>query len=407
MASELVQVSGHIIDSLILPKILDEIMDHRGTFEIVELAVGKRKADPSTARLKVSAASPHTLRQILQRISRLGAIPVMPADVHLMPAPKDGVFPATFYATTNLPTAIRYLGTWRPVHAIEMDCGIVVDATRRRAVCTPMARVTRGELVVCGHDGVKVAPLERARRHDDFQFMTSAVSSEKPKAQLIRQIARTMRAMRRQGRKVLVVGGPAIIHTGGGPYLERLIHAGLVHVLFAGNGLATHDIESALFGTSLGVSLDRGTATKDGHDHHLRAINAIRACGGIRQAVRRGLLTRGVLHACVARNVPFVLSGSIRDDGPLPDVITDALEAQDAMRRQLADVGMALMIGSTLHSIATGNMLPATVQTVCVDINPAVVTKLSDRGTFQGVGIVSDAASFLRELCAALKLPAR
>ncbi len=407
MASEVVQVSGHIIDSLILPKILDEIMDRRGTFEIVELSVGKRKADPSTARLKISASSPRSLRQILQRIARLGAVPVMPTDVRLVPAPKDGVFPASFYATTNLPTFARYLGTWRPVQRIEMDCGIVVDARTRRALCMPMARVARGDLVVCSPEGVKVAPLERARKREAFQFMTSAVSSEKPKAQLIHDIARTMRVLRRQGRSVLVVGGPAIIHTGGGPFLEQLIKHGLVQVLFAGNGLATHDIESSLFGTSLGVSLERGLPTKDGHDHHLRAINAIRACGGIRQAVRRGLLTRGVMHACVTQDVPFVLSGSIRDDGPLPDVMTDVLQAQDAMRRELDGVGLALMIASTLHAIATGNLLPATVKTVCVDINPAVVTKLSDRGTFQGVGIVSDAASFLRELCVALKLPAR
>ena len=201
--------------------------------------------------------------------------------------------------------------------------------------------------------------------------------------------------------------GPATIHTGGGPYVERLIQAGFVQALFAGNGFATHDIESSLFGTSLGIYLDRGTAAKDGHDHHMRAINAIRASGGIRQAVRRRLLTRGVMHACVMRRVPYVLAGSIRDDGPLPDVITDTLQAQDAMRAQIPGIGMALMISSTLHAIATGNMLPASVKTICVDINPAVVTKLSDRGTFQGIGIVADAASFLKDLCSALKLTSR
>ena len=404
MASELVQLSGHIIDSLILPKVLDEIMDLHGTFEIVELSVGKRKTDPSTARLRVSAPSQRLLQTIMKRIARVGAIPVAPTDVHLIRARKDGVFPQGFYSTTNLPTFVRYRGQWRPVRQIEMDCGIAVDPRRGRARCVPMVHVTRGDFIVCGTAGIRVAPLERSRSAEVFQFMGSAVSSEKPKAQLIHGVAQAMRAMKRARRKILVVSGPALIHTGGGPFLARLIRAGFVQVLFAGNGLATHDIESALFGTSLGVNLDRGTLAKDGHDHHMRAINTIRDCGGIRQAVRRGVLTRGVMHACVTHRVPFVLAGSIRDDGPLPDVLTDTLVAQDVMRRHLDGVGLALMISSTLHAIATGNLLPATVKTICVDINPAVVTKLADRGTFQGIGIVSDAASFLRELCAALHL---
>jgi lysine-ketoglutarate reductase/saccharopine dehydrogenase-like protein (TIGR00300 family) len=285
-----------------------------------------------------------------------------------------------------------------------MDCGIVVSPTSGVARCTPMASVRKGAWVVCGMEGVKVTPLERARAAEVFQFMASAVSSEKPKAQLIERLAREMRAIRRAGQKILVVAGPAVVHTGSGPYLERLIRAGFVHVLFAGNGLATHDIESALYGTSLGVRLDRGIAAKDGHDHHMRAINTIRQLGGIREAVHRRVLKRGIMHACVTRRVPFVLTGSIRDDGPLPDVVTDTLKAQDMMRKHIPGVGLALMIASTLHAIATGNMLPATVKTVCIDINPAVVTKLSDRGTFQGVGIVSDSESFLRELVRALRL---
>ncbi|MBI3323222.1 MAG: TIGR00300 family protein [Candidatus Omnitrophica bacterium] len=407
MASEIVHVSGHIIDSLILPKILDEIMDLNGAFEILDLAVGKRKTDPSTARLKVSAPSLERLRTILKRLARLGAVPVTLKDARLIPARKPGVFPPAFYSTTNLPTAVRSRGRWLSVERIEMDCGIVVELNRRRARCVPMIRIRKGDLVVCGSDGVRVMPLERSRRQDIFQFMTSAVSSEKPKAQLIAGVAEAMRTMRRERRKILVVAGPALIHTGGGPFLERLIKAGYVQVLFGGNGLATHDIESALFGTSLGVDLARGVSTQDGHDHHMRAINTIRDCGGIRQAVRRRILRRGIMHACVVHRVPFVLGGSVRDDGPLPDVLTDVLEAQEQMRRQLAGVGLALMISSTLHAIATGNLLPATVKTICVDINPAVVTKLSDRGTFQGIGIVSDAASFLRELCDALKLSRR
>ena len=404
MASDIVQVSGHIIDSLILPKILDEIMDLGGAFEIESLAIGKRKTDSSAARLKISASSQRQLEMILRRLARLGAAPIISKDAQLCRATKDGVFPTQFYSTTNLPTSIRVGGHWLPVQHIEMDCGITVDPARRRAWCVPVSRIKRGDLLVCGSHGIRITPLERSRHKDVFQFMTSAVSSERPKTRLIADIANTMRAIRQARRKILFVGGPAVIHTGGGPWLERLIEHGFVQVLFAGNGLATHDIESAMFGTALGVDLTRGTAAKDGHDHHMRAINAVRSAGSIRQAVRRRLLTRGVIHACVTHRVAFVLAGSIRDDGPLPDVITDALVAQDEMRRHLHGVGMALMVASTLHAIATGNLLPATVKTICVDINPAVVTKLTDRGTFQGIGIVADAASFLRELCMALRL---
>jgi lysine-ketoglutarate reductase/saccharopine dehydrogenase-like protein (TIGR00300 family) len=379
-------------------------MDLNGTFEILEVSIGKRKTDTSSARLRVQADSSPRLQQILKRISRLGATPLQLQDVRLVRAPKEGVFPAAFYSTTNLPTDIRFRGRWRPVRRIEMDCGIVVLPASSQARCTPIAGVKKGDWVVCGSEGVRVTPLERTRQPEVFQFMGSAVSSEKPKLQLIQRLAKEMRAMRRAGKKILIVAGPAVVHTGSGPYLERLIRGGYVQALFAGNGLATHDIESALYGTSLGVQLERGEPVKDGHDHHMRAINAIRHAGGIRQAVRRGILKRGVMHACVTRGVPFVLSGSIRDDGPLPDVITDMVEAQEAMRRLVQGTGMALMIASTLHAIATGNMLPATVKTVCVDINPAVVTKLSDRGTFQGIGIVSDTEAFLRELTRALHL---
>ena len=404
MASEIVQLHGHIIDSLILPKVLDEIMDLGGAFEIVELSVGKRKTDPSSARLRIQATPSSRLTLILKRLARLGATPLTPTDVQLIRATKAGVFPSAFYSTTNLPTEVRFRGRWRRVERIEMDCGIVVHPSTGRARCTPVANIRKGDWVVCGAEGVRVTPLERARSPQVFQFMGSAVSSEKPKAQLIQRLATEMRAMRRAGKKILCVAGPAVIHTGSGPYVERLIRAGFIQVLFAGNGLATHDIESALYGTSLGVRLDRGEAVKDGHDHHVRAINTIRNLGSIRAAVRRGLLKRGVMHACVVHRVPFVLSGSIRDDGPLPDVITDTLKAQAAMRAHIPGVGMALMIASTLHAIATGNILPATTKTVCVDINPSVVTKLSDRGTFQGIGIVSDTESFLRELCSALHL---
>lgn len=407
MASEIVEVSGHIIDSLILPKILDEIIDLDGNFETLDVAIGKRKTDISTTRLRVSASSEQKLQAILKRLARLGATPLTPGEVQLVRARQDGVFPSQFYSTTNLPTSVRYQGRWRPVQNIEMDCGIVIDPRTASATCIPMIHVKKGDRVVCGTSGVRVTPLERSRHKDVFQFMGSAVSSEKPKALLIEGVAKAMRSTKRNGQKILVVGGPAIVHTGGARYLERLIEAGYVDVLFGGNGLATHDIESALFGTSLGTPLDRKAVARDAHEHHMRAINTIRACGGIGRAVRQRVLTKGIMHACVTHRVPFMLAGSIRDDGPLPDVITDVVIAQDEMRTHLKGVGLALMIASTLHAIATGNLLRATVKTICVDINPAVVTKLADRGTFQGIGIVSDAASFLRELCHDLKLSRR
>jgi len=256
--------------------------------------------------------------------------------------------------------------------------------------------------VVVGETGIRVHPEPRLPEREIFRFMRSRVSSEKPKAHVIREIARAMRATQARGRKILVVGGPAIVHTGAGVYLERLMQKGFVQVLFAGNALAVHDIEYALFETSLGVYLDRGQSAEGGHGHHMRAINTIRAAGGIRRAVERGILTRGVMYRCVTEGIPFVLAGSIRDDGPLPEVITDVVRAQEAMRRHLRGVGLVLMVATTLHSIAVGNLLPASVRTVCVDINPAVVTKLIDRGSSQAAGVVTDAELFLRELARAL-----
>lgn len=295
MASEIVRVSGHIIDSLILPKILDEVMDSRGTFEILHMQVGKRQTDPSHARIRIDAPSTQHLQTILKRIARLGAVPIQTGDVRLVRAPKDGVFPSAFYSTTNLPTEIRFRGRWRPVHNIEMDCGIIVKAARAKAACIPIGRVKKGDWIVCGSDGIRVAPLERARTSDAFQFMSSAVSSEKPKTRLIQQLAAEMRLVKQSKRRILFVAGPAVVHTGSAPYLEQLIREGFVDALFAGNGLATHDIESALYGTALGMYLDKGVSARDGHDHHMRAINTIRSLGGIKQAVRRRVLTKGIL----------------------------------------------------------------------------------------------------------------
>jgi lysine-ketoglutarate reductase/saccharopine dehydrogenase-like protein (TIGR00300 family) len=338
---------------------------------------------------------------LLPRLRDLGGHPADERDAQTKPAPRDGVFPEDFYATTNLVTHVRIGGRWVEVEHTEMDKGIVIDAARRgggKARTVPMAKVRRGQRIVVGFAGVRVLPADRPETQEGFSFMTSAVSTEKPKLVQTRAVANLMRKTRKAGRKILLVGGPAIIHTGSGPYLVRLIEAGFVNVLFAGNALAAHDIEQALFGTSLGVNLAEGTLARHGHQHHLRAINLVRGAGGIGPAVKKGLIRSGVMFACQRCGVKVVLAGSIRDDGPLPDVITDSVAAQDAMRACVPGVGLALMIGTTLHSIATGNMLPAAVTTVAVDINANVVTKLLDRGSWQTLGIVTDTEPFLREL---------
>jgi lysine-ketoglutarate reductase/saccharopine dehydrogenase-like protein (TIGR00300 family) len=406
MAQTVVQISGHIIDSLILPKVLDLIISLGAEFEILDVQIGHRRSDRSHARIKVEASSPDLLDAVLAKIREHGALPeqVEEESLQLEAAPLDGVFPEHFYATTNLETWVRLEQQWIPVESIEMDCGIRIDASTRKAQCVPMHRVKKGDLVVVGQPGVKVVPLERQQPGGPFEFMTSAVSTEQPKGLLIREIAELMQRVRRENGRILVVAGPGLVHTGASKYLAELIENGYVQVLFAGNGLAVHDMESDLYGTSLGVYVDQKIRAAEGHEHHLWTINRIRKAGGIRQAVEQGLIRKGIFYSCVKNSVEFVLAGSIRDDGPLPDVITDTLQAQDIMRDKARNVSFALMIATTLHAIATGNLLPASVKTVCVDINPAVVTKLTDRGTFQALGLVTDVEPFLRELCGNLDL---
>ncbi len=299
---------------------------------------------------------------------------------------------------------MRLHGEWIDVEDQEMDCGIIVDPEGTAARCVPMIAVRRGDRVVVGRKGVRVFPPEsESRRRELFEFMSSPISSERPKSASIREIAQMMHRTRASGEKILAVLGPAVVHTGGAELVAQMIRDGFIDILFAGNALATHDIEQAFYGTSLGVSLDRGWPTAEGHEHHLRTINTIRRLGGIHQAVAQGKLTRGIMYECIRNNIPFVLAGSIRDDGPLPEVITDVIQAQDAMRELIPGVGFCLMVATTLHSVAVGNLLPAWVRVACVDINPATVTKLMDRGTTQTVGIVSDAEPFLRLLVAELK----
>ncbi len=404
MVSEEIHLEGHIIDSLILSKVLDEILAFGGQFSLKEVQVGEKQGDRSRATVEVCAEDAPRLAEILAQIAKQGAVFRRPEDAKVAVAEQAGVFPEGFYSTTNLRTLVRWQGQWVEVKKQEMDCGIRHDGNGNFE-CIALIHVRKGDNIVVGHRGVKVLPLERTRRADSFEFMTSTVSTEKPKNVIIHDVAVRMREVKEKGERILLVGGPAIVHTGSARHVVRLIEAGYIQVLFAGNALATHDIEQAIFGTSLGVYMDRAIPADTGHEHHLRAINTIRRCGSIRKAVEAGVLTSGVMHACVKHGVDFVLAGSIRDDGPLPDVLTDVMVAQDKMREYVPRLGFALMIATTLHSVATGNLLPAWVPVVCVDISQATVTKLADRGTFQTVGIVTDVEPFLRELLLDLGLP--
>ncbi|HEV3103180.1 MAG TPA: TIGR00300 family protein [Candidatus Dormibacteraeota bacterium] len=391
-------LKGHIIDSMMLPQIMDLVMDVGGNFTIEELTVGQHKTDTSLCRMEVVATSPEQLDRIVRQARALGATVESEQPAHLEKVTKEGVFPEGFYSTSNLQTEVLLDGRWVLVEDIEMDCAIAVDTKAGRARCIVFQGANPGMDVVVGHQGVRVTPLERSRQTEIFTFMASEVSAEKPKKVLIGAIAEEMKQIRKADGRIVVVAGPAVVHTGAGRYLSRLIELGFVQVLFAGNALAVHDVESALFGTALGVNVESGLAIEHGHEHHMRAINRVRAAGGLRQMVESGQLTSGVMKSAIDHGIDYVLAGSVRDDGPLPDVITDMVEAQKRMRASLHGVRMAIMLSTMLHSIATGNMLPAWVRTVCVDINPAVVTKLADRGSWQSIGLVTDVESFLREL---------
>ncbi|MBA2529143.1 MAG: TIGR00300 family protein [Euzebyales bacterium] len=401
LASEVVEVRGHILDSGLLGQILDEVTERGADYEIVRFDVGKRHEDPSYMAVRVELDDHDDLLSLLERLQSYGANPATDEDVSFEIADRDGVLPEGFYSTTNLPTRIRVEGRWVDVDNPEMDCSVVYDPDGQRARTVPMDDVRAGMRVVCGVGGIKVTPRQKPRVDSDeptFEFMSSVISSEKPQALLVERVAEGMREARASGRKILWVAGPALVHTGSVEPTCALIRAGYMDVLFAGNALATHDIENNLFGTSLGVSLSHGIPTEHGHEHHVRAINRIRRSGSIRAAVRDGTLQGGIMWHAVTYGVDYVLAASVRDDGPLPEVIRDAIAAQSEMRRRVPEVGFALMVATLLHSIATGNMLPAHVPLVCVDINPASVTKLVDRGSVQSAGIVTDVGLFLREL---------
>jgi lysine-ketoglutarate reductase/saccharopine dehydrogenase-like protein (TIGR00300 family) len=403
---ETVELRGHVLDSGILGTVLDEIMDRGCDYEIVRFDVGKRQDDESYAAIRLEARDHAELTALVERLQSYGANPVGDEDTDLCAVERDGVLPDGFYSTTNLPTRIRVDGTWIDVEHPEMDCVVVVDREAGTARTMPMDDVRAGMLIACGAGGIRVTPLAKPRPtgtgQPTFEFMSSEISSEKPQGLLVERVAQGMRECKAAGQKILWVAGPALVHTGSAPATCALIRAGYMDVLFAGNALATHDIEANLFGTSLGVSLSHGIPTEHGHEHHVRAINRIRQSGSIAAAVEDGTLDGGIMWHAVRYGVDIVLAGSVRDDGPLPDVIRDVIEAQRAMRARVPEVGFALMVATLLHSIATGNMLPAHVPLVCVDINPASVTKLVDRGSVQSIGIVTDIGLFVRELATRL-----
>ena len=399
---ETVVMQGHIVDSLLLPKVLDAILSRGGNYHIHDLHLGEKQDDTSTARIEVRAPTAAVLESILNEIHPHGAIPAEPRDANVAVADVAGAFPDGFYCTTNFRTQLRLGSKWIDVEAQEMDCGLLVEGTSAR--CVPMTSVRLGDRIVVGRGGTRVFPPEaEVRKGSMFEFMSSPVSSERPKAVSVREIAKAMKKAKANGEKIIAVLGPAVVHTGGGECVVKLVQQGYISVIFAGNALATHDMEQALYGTSLGVSFDHGLPTDEGHEHHLRTINSIRRLGGIQKAIDAGFLKTGLMYECYTRKVPAVLCGSIRDDGPLPEVITDALVAQAEMRKHVPGTGFCLMVATTLHSIAVGNILPASVKVACVDINPATVTKLMDRGSTQTVGIVSDAEPFLQSLVTELE----
>ena len=401
MHQEVVETQGHLIDSHLMERIFDTVVEYKGKFEVEEFRIGRTNADPSYLRLKVETQTAADMEDVLSNLLDLGCTPEDTGDALLQVVERDRCAPEEFYSTTNHKTAVRHGGQWLDVQNQRMDGMLVVKGGE--AFCRRLRDLRKGDSVVVGMRGIKVIPEAKERDRDSFAFMSNEISSERQLNTAVRQIATLMREARAEGKRIVVVGGPVIIHTGGVPALGKLIQGGWVQALLGGNAVAVHDIEGALLGTSLGVRLTDGRQEEHGHRNHMRAINAIYHAGGIKEAVESGKLTKGVMYECVKAAVPFVLAGSLRDDGPLPDTITDMNQAQDAYAEQLKGAGVVLCLGSMLHSIATGNMLPSWVKVVCVDINPAVATKVSDRGTGQAVGVVTDVGQFLGSLAAALE----
>jgi len=389
-----IEVSGHLIDSLILTKIFDKIMDLQGEFTVEEIDIGKKKKDQSYARLQIVAKNQKHLDNILETIYREGAVSKTQKEVVLKKSPKNCVMPDTFYSTTNNHTQIFHKKKWIQVENMMMDKCIVVKGNK--AHCVPVRDVKKGDTIIIGENGVKVTPPERPREGVDvFEFMGSSSSSERPTQHIAKKVADDIYNTKKKGGKIIIVGGPAIVHTGASDSVAELIKLGYIDGLLAGNALAVHDIEYATLGTSLGMNVQDATLAYHGHRNHMDAINSVFKAGSIAKMVKTKKLKKGIMYECVKKNIPFVLAGSIRDDGPLPDVITDVSEAQREYKKVLKDASMVIMISTMLHSIATGNMLPANVKVIVVDISQPTVTKLMDRGTWQALGIVTDVGAFL------------
>jgi lysine-ketoglutarate reductase/saccharopine dehydrogenase-like protein (TIGR00300 family) len=399
--TDTIEAEGHLIDSGLLSAIFDKIIEVKGSYEIIRFDIGKTNDDVSRIRMRVTATDEATLEDLFQQLTTFGAHAVREANAVLKPAEKDRCVPDDFYSTTNHRTHVRLKGRWVEVEKQRMDAVVVVDGAT--ASCRKLRDVRAGEPVVCGHVGIRVTPEFKERDRHGFAFMSNDVSSERRVEGSVSRIAQMMRDVKSSGGRIAVVAGPVVVHTGGVEHFSTLIRQGYVDVVLAGNALAVHDIEFALSGTSLGIDLVAGAPVEQGHRNHMAAINTINRAGSIRAAVEQGVLKSGVMYECVKKDVDFVLAGSIRDDGPLPETVMDLIEAQERYAAALSNnVHMVLMLSSMLHSIGVGNMLPSWVRVVCVDINPAVVTKLSDRGSQQTVGVVTDVGLFLHRLAEAL-----
>ncbi len=401
MQQEVVEAEGHLIDSHLMERIFDTVVEYDGRFEVEQFDIGRTNADNSRLRLRVETESAADMEQILSQLLDLGCTPADSGQAELATVERDCCAPEDFYSTTNNKTLVRHKGNWLEVENQRMDAMVVVQD--KCAICRRLRDLKKGDQVVIGMRGIRVVPESKERDRTAFAFMSNGVSSERQVETAMRQTANLMRQCRKAGQKIIVVAGPVIVHTGGAQALARLLRGGWVQALLAGNALGVHDIEASLLGTSLGVRQSDGRLEEHGHRNHMRAINAIYHAGSIAKAVECGRLKSGVMYECVKAGVPFVLAGSLRDDGPLPDTITDMNQAQDAYAEQLKGAGLVLCLGSMLHSIATGNMLPSWVKIVCVDINPAVATKVSDRGTGQAVGVVTDVGLFLELLARELE----
>jgi lysine-ketoglutarate reductase/saccharopine dehydrogenase-like protein (TIGR00300 family) len=395
-ASEVIEAHGHLIDSGHLSAIFDKVIEQNAAYEVLRFDIGRTNDDASRIEMRLTAESSEALAELLKQLTTLGCQMLQERDAVLTPAEKDRCVRDDFYSTTNHRTQVRVGGQWVEVQYQRMDAVIVVDGGK--ASCRKLRDVRTGDQVVCGHEGIRVLPEFRERDRLGFAFMSNDVSSERRVEVTVARVAAMMADVKKNGGRIAVVAGPVVVHTGGVEHFAALIRKGYVDVVLAGNALAVHDIEYALKGTSLGIDLNAGAPVEQGHRNHMAAINTVNRAGGIREAVAQGVLTTGVMHACVTHNVDYVLAGSIRDDGPLPDTIMDLIEAQNRYSEALTNVQMVLMLSSMLHSIGVGNMLPSWVRVVCVDINPAVVTKLSDRGSMQTVGVVTDVGMFLQHL---------